>query len=145
MKSNLNDLALFLLRLTVGSVMWAHGAQKLLGLFGGAGPQAFVHRVATLGFPPAMAWLVIAIEFLGGIALVLGVLSRLAALGVAAEMAVGVWKVHAANGFFMNWNGVAGRGEGYEYPLVLGVLALVILIAGPGGYSLYGRTRNLLA
>jgi putative oxidoreductase len=60
-------------------------------------------------------------------------------------MAVGIWKVHAANGFFMNWNGVGGRGEGYEYPLVLGVVALVLLMSGPGGYSLYGRTKNLLA
>jgi putative oxidoreductase len=145
MKSNVNDFALFLLRLALGGVMWAHGAQKLLGLFGGAGTQAFVHHVAILGFPPALAWLVVAVEFLGGIALVLGVLSRLAALGIAAEMAVGVWRVHAANGFFMNWNGVAGRGEGFEYSLVLGVVALVILIAGPGGYSLYGRTKNLLA
>jgi putative oxidoreductase len=145
MKSNLNDFALFLLRLVLGGVMWAHGAQKLLGLFGGAGTQPFVHHVTALGFPPALAWLVIAVEFLGGIALVLGVLSRLAALGVAAEMAVGVWKIHAANGFFMNWNGIAGRGEGFEYSLVLAAAAVVLLLAGPGRYSVYGRTRNLLA
>jgi putative oxidoreductase len=125
--------------------MWAHGAQKLLGLFGGVGTAAFVRQVVHLGFPPAVAWLVMAVEFLGGIALALGVLSRLAALGVATVMAVAVWKVHALNGFFMNWRGVAGRGEGYEYPLVLGGVALVILVAGPGGYSLYGRTKNLLA
>lgn len=145
MKSNLNDLALFLLRLALGGVMWAHGAQKLLGLFGGDGSQTFVRQVVHLGFPPALAWLVIGVEFLGGIALVLGVLSRLAALAFAGEMAVAVWKVHAANGFFMNWHAAAGRGEGYEYPLVLGVVALVILLAGPGGYSMYGRTKNLLA
>ena len=145
MKSNLNDLALFLLRLALGGVMWAHGAQKLLGLFGGVGAQPFVRQVALLGFPPALAWLVIAVEFLGGIALVLGVLSRLAALGFAVEMTVGIWKIHAAHGFFMNWNGVAGRGEGVEYPLVLAVVSLVLLAAGPGGYSLYGRTQNLLA
>jgi len=145
MKSNLNDLALLLLRLALGGVMWAHGAQKLLGLFGGGGTQAFVHQVVHLGFPPAVAWLVVAVEFLGGIALVLGVLSRLAALGFAVEMTVAIWKVHAAHGFFMNGNGVAGRGEGVEYPLVLAVVALVLLAAGPGGYSLYGRTKNLLA
>ena len=145
MKSNLNDLALLLLRLALGGVMWAHGAQKLLGLSGGAGTTAFVRQVALLGFPPALGWLVIAVEFLGGIAIALGVLSRLAALGYAGVMAVGIWKLHAANGFFMNWHGVAGRGEGYEYPLVLGVVALVLLVAGPGKYALYGRTRNLLA
>jgi putative oxidoreductase len=145
MKSNLNDLALFLLRLALGGVMWAHGAQKLLGLFGGEGTREFVHQAAHLGFPAALAWLVIAIEFLGGIALVLGVLSRLAALGYAGVMAAGIWKLYAANGFFMNWHGVAHRGEGCEYPLVLGVVALVLLVAGPGKYALYGRTRNLLA
>ena len=125
--------------------MWAHGAQKLLGLFGGDGTAAFVRQVVHLGFPPALGWLVIAVEFLGGIALVLGVLSRLAALGYAGVMAVAIWKVHVVHGFFMNWHGVAGRGEGYEYPLVLAVVSLVLLAAGPGKYALYGRTRNLLA
>jgi len=141
MKSSFNDLALLLLRLALGAVMWAHGAQKLLGLFGGHGPQGFVHLVGTLGLPPSLAWLVIAVEFFGGIAIVLGVLSRLAALGFAVEMAVAIAKVHWANGFFTN----GAHGPGYEFPLVLGVLAFVLLLTGPGSYALFGRTRNLLA
>ncbi len=145
MKSNLNDLALLLLRLALGAVMWAHGAQKLLGLFGGHGPQGFVRAVTSMGMPPALGWLVIAIEFFGGIAIVLGILSRLAALGFAAEMVVAVVKIHFANGFFMNWSSVGGRGEGYEYPLVLAVVAFTLLLTGPGRYALFGRTQKYLA
>jgi len=139
MKSNFNDLALLLLRLALGSIMWAHGAQKLLGLFGGHGPQGFVHFVAGMGMPPALGWLVIAIEFFGGIAIVLGVLSRLAALGFAVEMVVAVAKVHWTSGFFLG-----PKSTGFEYALVLFVVALVLFLTGPGRYALFGRTRNLL-
>jgi len=145
MKSNLNELALLLLRLALGGVMWAHGAQKLLGLFGGHGPQGTVRMVTSMGLPPALGWLVIAVEFFGGIAIVLGVLSRLAALGFAVQMVVAIVKVHWANGFFMNWAAQPGRGEGYEFPLVLAVVSLALLVSGPGRYALFGRTRNLLA
>ena len=145
MKSGMNDLALLLLRLGLGAVMWAHGAQKLLGLFGGHGPSGFVHLVGMLGMPISMAWLVIAVEFFGGIAIAFGVPSRLAALGFAVEMVVAVVKVHWANGFFMNWGAAGGRGEGYEYPLLLALVAFVLLLSGPGRFALFGRTRNLLA
>jgi putative oxidoreductase len=141
MKSGMNDLALLILRLGLGAVMWAHGAQKLLGLFGGHGPQPFVRSVAALGMPASMAWLVIAIEFFGGIAIVFGVLSRLAALGFAVTMVVGIVKLHWANGFFMN----GPSGAGYEYSLVLGVVAFVLLLSGPGRYALFGKTQKLLA
>ena len=145
MKSNVNDLALLVLRLALGAVMWAHGAQKLLGLFGGHGPQEFVRLAGTLGFPASVAWLVIAVEFFGGIALALGVLSRLAALGFLAEMVVGIVKLQWARGFFVSADPVSGHGDGYEYALVLAVVAFVLLVTGPGSYSLYGRTKNLLA
>jgi putative oxidoreductase len=141
MKSGLNDLALLILRLGLGAVMFAHGAQKLLGLFGGHGPQLFVRFVGTLGMPASMAWLVIAVEFFGGIAVVFGVLSRLAALGFAVEMVVAIVKLHWAQGFFMNRPG----GAGYEYPLVLGVVAFVLLLSGPGRFALFGKTQKLLA
>jgi putative oxidoreductase len=145
MKSGLNDLALLLLRLGLGAIMWAHGAQKLLGLFGGHGPQGFVRLVGTLGLPASMAWLVIAVEFFGGIAIVFGVLSRLAALGFAVEMVVAIVKLHWASGFFMNWGAAGGRNEGYEYPLLLAVVAFVLLLTGPGRFSLFGKTQKLLA
>jgi len=139
MKSNFNDLALLLLRLALGGIMWAHGAQKLLGLFGGHGPQGFVRFVTSLDMPPALGWLVIAIEFFGGIAIVLGVLSRLAALGFAVEMVMAVAKVHWTSGFFLG-----PKNTGFEYALVLFVVALVLFLTGPGRYALFGRTRNLL-
>ncbi len=139
MKSNFNDFSLLLLRLALGGIMWAHGAQKLLGLFGGHGPQGFVHGVVMMGFPLALGWLVIAIEFFGGIAIVLGVLSRLAALGFAVEMVVAIAKIHWANGFFLG-----PKAAGFEYPLVLCVVALVLFLTGPGSFALFGRTRNLL-
>jgi putative oxidoreductase len=141
MKSNINDLALLLLRLALGAIMWAHGAQKLLGLFGGHGPQGFVRFVGTLGMPPSLAWLVIAIEFFGALAIVFGVLSRLAALGFAVEMVVAIVKVHLPHGFFMG----GPQGEGIEYALLLAVVSFALLITGPGRYALFGRTRNLLA
>jgi putative oxidoreductase len=141
MKSSLNDLALLLLRLGLGAIMWAHGAQKLLGLFGGHGPQGFVRLVGTLGLPASIAWLVIAVEFFGGIAIALGVLSRLAALGFTVTMVFGIVKLHWAKGFFMNGPG----GAGYEYPLLLAVVAFVLLLTGPGRYALFGRTQKLLA
>jgi len=141
MKSSVNDLALLLLRLGLGAILWAHGAQKLLGLFGGHGPQGFVRLVGTLGLPPSLAWLVIAVEFFGGIAIALGVLSRLAALGFAVEMVVAIVKLHWANGLFMN----GPRGAGYEYPLLLAVVAFVLLLTGPGRFALFGRTQKLLA
>jgi putative oxidoreductase len=140
MKSSVNDVSLLFLRLALGGILWMHGAQKLLGLFGGHGPQPFVHFVVSLGFPPAMGWLVIAVEFFGGIAVVLGVLSRLAALGIAVDMVVALVKVHLPNGFFLG-----GPNPGYEYVLLLAVVAFAIVLAGPGRYALFGRTRNLLA
>jgi putative oxidoreductase len=140
MKSNVNDLALLLLRLALGGTMWAHGAQKLLGLFGGHGPQPFVQFIVSLGFPPAMGWLVIAVEFFGGIAVILGVLSRLAALGLAVDMVVALVKVHLSNGFFLG-----GPKPGYEFVLLLAAVAFSIVLTGPGRYALFGRTRNLLA
>ena len=87
-----------------------------------------------------MGWLVIAVEFFGGIAIVLGVLSRLAALGFAVEMVVAIAKVHWTNGFFLG-----PKAMGFEYPLTLCVVALVVFLTGPGRYALFGRTRNLLA
>jgi len=141
MKSSLNDVALLLLRLALGAIMWAHGAQRLLGLFGGHGPQGFVRLVGSLGLPAALAWLVIAVEFFGGIAIALGVLSRLAALGFTVTMVVAIVKLQWAHGFFVG----GSSGMGFEYSLLLAVVAFVLLLTGPGRYALFGRTRNLLA
>ncbi|GIW73057.1 MAG: hypothetical protein KatS3mg102_2599 [Planctomycetota bacterium] len=123
------------LRLGLGAVMFPHGAQKALGLFGGAGIAGTVEQFAHLGIPTAAALGVIAAEFLGAIALVVGFLTRLAALGIAAVMAGAVWLVHLEHGFFMNWSGTR-QGEGFEYHLLAIAIALALLVRGGGSASL---------
>ena len=133
-----NSFASLLVRLTLGIVMFAHGAQLALGWFGGYGFSA------TMGFftqqmhiPALFAFLAIAAEFAGSIGLIVGALSRVAAFGIAATMVVAILTVHTANGFFMNWSG-AQKGEGFEYHLLAIALALVVMINGAGRWSLDG-------
>ena len=127
-----------LLRLTLALVLFPHGAQKLLGWFGGygwSGTMGFL--TGTIGVPSVIAALVIVIEFFAPIALLLGLLTRPAALGVVAVMVGAIATVHAPNGFFMNWSG-AQAGEGFEYHLlVLGIAAA--LIVGGGGRGALDR------
>jgi putative oxidoreductase len=123
-------------RLALGLVMFPHGAQKALGWFGGygfGGTMGFF--TGAMHIPAALAFLAIAAEFAGSIALVLGLLSRLAAAGIAANMIVAIAAVHGANGFFMNWTG-AQKGEGIEYHLLALGLALIVLVCGGGRASI---------
>jgi putative oxidoreductase len=133
------DIALLILRLTLAIVLWPHGAQKALGLFGGPGIAATVAGLSGhLGLPAIVVYLVIAAEFLGPIALVLGVLTRLAALGIAIDMACAAILVHLPNGFFMNFMGNQ-KGEGIEYFIYAVGVALALVIAGPGRIALMKR------
>ncbi len=127
----LSGLAWPLVRVITGLLLIPHGAQKLFGWFGGhglAGTGQFFE--STLGMSPGVLWAGLAggVEFLGGIALVLGLLTRPAALGVVVLMAVAM-TVHIPQGFF--WSD-----GGYEYPLMWGVLALAIVLRGGGAWSL---------
>jgi putative oxidoreductase len=122
-------------RLVLGLVMLPHGAQKLLGWFGGYGFEGTMgFLTGQAGLPWIVAFLVIVIEFFGGLALILGAASRLAALGVIAVMTGAIVTTHASNGFFMNWSGQQG-GEGFEYHLLAIALSLVVLVAGSGKAS----------
>ncbi len=125
-----------LLRLTLGVVMFAHGAQKMLGWFGGNGFEATMgYMTGQMGLPAVIVFLVIMIEFFGSLALIAGVLARLAALGIGVEMLGAIATVHAQNGFFMNWTGQQA-GEGFEYHiLVLGIVA-ALLVLGAGRWSI---------
>lgn len=126
-----------LLRLTLGLIMFPHGAQHLLGWFGGYGFSG-THQwmTDTLGFPAALAALAIATEFVAPIALVLGLGGRIAALGIAVLMA-GAASTHLEHGFFMNWFGSLPAGaEGYEYHLLAIAIALAVAIQGSGAWSL---------
>ncbi|MDB5072786.1 MAG: DoxX family protein [Candidatus Eremiobacteraeota bacterium] len=135
-----NDIALLILRLTAAIVLWPHGAQKALGLFGGPGIAGTVAGLSGhFGLPVVLVYLVIAIEFLGPIALVLGVLTRLAALGIAIDMAAAAFLVHLPNGFFMNFTGTQ-KGEGIEYFIYAVGIALALVIAGSGRIAVLPKT-----
>lgn len=129
------SLGLFLSRVVLGVVMFAHGAQKLFGWFGGPGYAATLESfTAGMGIPAVMAVLVMLAETLGGLGLVLGAFARIAAAGIIAVMLGAVFLVHLPNGFFMNWGGT-GAGEGFEYHLLALALAGGVLIEGAGAYS----------
>ncbi|MBV8865400.1 MAG: DoxX family protein [Acidobacteriaceae bacterium] len=128
----------FLLRLTVGIVFFAHGAQKMLGWFGGYGFHGTMgFLTGTLHIPAPLAMLAILAEFLGGLGLMVGLLTRVAAFGIGVTMLVAILAVHAANGFFMNWSG-AQKGEGYEYHLLVLAMVAYLAIRGAGAFSLDG-------
>jgi putative oxidoreductase len=130
-----NDYSLALARVVLGIIFFMHGAQKTLAWFGGYGFHATMHFFTTaLGIPAVFAALAIAAEFLGGIGLIVGLLSRIAAFGIAVEMAVAVVLVHSHNGIFMNWAGTQ-KGEGYEYHLLAIVLCVLIMVKGAGAIS----------
>jgi putative oxidoreductase len=123
-------------RLALGVVFVAHGAQKVLGWFGGHGLSATINAFKGMGVPAPAAALAAFIEFLGGLALLVGFLARPAAVGIIVVMLVAVAKVHARHGFFINFAGTPGKGHGYEFNFVLIAMALSILIGGAGVLSI---------
>ncbi|MGC8668513.1 MAG: DoxX family protein [Chthonomonadales bacterium] len=140
-----SDIGLLLLRLAVGIVFVAHGSQKVLGAFDGPGLPRTVAMFGHMGIPAPLAYLAAFTEFLGGLGLIFGVLSRLSALGIATVMVVAILKVHLANGFFMNWAMVPGRGEGYEYHLLVIGMTLALLLCGPGRLAIADVEARLLS
>ena len=125
------DMALLLVRGVVGLTLAAHGSQKLFGWFGGSGFAGASGMIEKMGFRPGRFWAMLATgsEFGGGLALALGFLMPLPALGILAAMLIAVGKVHWKNGFW-------GSKGGIEYPLLLMILAAVLGLVGPGRYSL---------
>lgn len=133
------------LRVGLGAIFFAHGAQKLLGWFDGPGLNGTIQFFGSqMGVPAPLAVLAIFTEFFGGLAVLFGVLTRLAGLGLAATMVVAAAKVHLANGFFINWMGTPGVGHGIEMNLALGAMALFLALAGPGQFALAGDTERWL-
>jgi putative oxidoreductase len=132
--STSDDLALTVLRLAVGVVFIAHGAQKMLGWFGGYGFHGTMGFFTHMGIPAPLAVLAIATEFFGGLGLIFGFLTRIPALGIAVNMVVAILLVHMPNGFFMNWTGTQ-KGEGFEFHLLAIAAAAVLLLRGAGAYS----------
>ncbi len=130
-----NDFATTILRVVLGLVFFAHGAQKMLGWFGGygfTGSMGFFTNVMHI--PALFAFLAIAAEFFGGLGLILGFLTRIAALGIFTDMIVAVAMVHHQFGLFMNWTGTQ-KGEGYEYHLLVLAITAFLMIRGAGAVS----------
>lgn len=129
------NLVPLIARVALGVVMFPHGAQKMLGWFGGYGFSATMHHFTeNMGIPAVFAFLAIFAEFFGALGLIVGSLSRIAAFGVGVTMVVAAF-MHTSNGFFMNWTGQQ-TGEGYEYHLLAIALSLVVIIQGAGKTSI---------
>jgi putative oxidoreductase len=131
-----DSIATLILRLVLGVVFFAHGAQKMLGWFGGFGFSG------TMGFftgmmhiPAPLAFLAIAAEFFGGMGLIVGFLTRIAAFGIGVNMLVAIMTVHRAFGFFMNWAGNQ-KGEGFEFHLLVLAMVTFLMIRGAGAFSI---------
>ncbi len=124
------------LRVMLGIVMFPHGAQKVLGWFGGYGLEGTLGFLTQqVGLPMIIALLVITGEFLGPLGLIAGFLTRFSAAGIGIIMIGAVFTAHLGNGFFMNWSGKQA-GEGFEYHLLAIGIAIALMITGGGKYSL---------
>lgn len=123
------------LRLGLGLVMFPHGAQKVLGWYGGYGFAATMGMFTGMMHVPAVfALLAILAESAGSIGLITGCLTRVAAFGILCNMMVAIFMVHLPNGFFMNWTGKQA-GEGFEYHILAIVIAIVLILVGGGKWS----------
>ena len=127
-----------LLRITLGCVMFPHGAQKLLGWYGGngfSGTMGFFTE--QMGMPAVIAFLIIIGESFGSVGLLVGFLTRFTAASLGIIMVGAIGLVHLPNGFFMNWFGQQA-GEGYEYHLLVIGICLALMVTGAGRWSVDG-------
>lgn len=125
-----------LLRVTAGAIMLPHGAQKMIGLFGGYGFKPTMdYFTQTMGLPWIISFLVIIIEFAGALSLIFGFASKIWALAFIAVMIGAIMTTSYKNGFFMNWFGNQS-GEGYEFHLLMIAICIGVVITGSGKYAL---------
>ena len=130
------SLSLLLLRAPLGLIFMAHGSQKLFGLFGGPGVSATLKTFEEkMGIPPILTILAMIAEFGGGLGVLLGCLTRLSALGISSVIMMAIYKVHLANGFFLNWYCTSGKGHGIEYNIALLGVALSLVCTGGGKWA----------
>ncbi len=134
----------FLLRITLGCVMFPHGAQKLLGWYGGGGFSGTMgFFTEQMGMPALIAFLIIIGEYFGSVGLLVGFLTRFTAASLGIIMLGAIGLVHLPNGFFMNWFGQQA-GEGYEYHLLVIGICLALMITGAGKWSVDGAIAEKL-
>ena len=136
-----DDVLQLILRLTLGIVIFPHGAQQLLGWFGGGGFSATMQGMTSMGLPAVIVFLVIVAESFGALGLIAGFLTRFSAFGISMVMLGAIFTVHAKVGFFMNWFGQQ-QGEGYEFHLLALGIALVLMLRGGGKLSVDGALSN---
>lgn len=128
-------------RIVLGIIFFAHGSQKTLGWFGGPGLKQTLRTLKEyLGLPTIVALAAVGAEFFGGVALILGFLGRISALGIAVNMLAAIVMVHGKYGLFMNWFGDR-KGHGIEYHLLVIALAFVVIAQGAGAFSLDGLVQ----
>jgi len=132
-----DDPVFTIIRLLLGLVFFAHGAQKMLGWFGGYGFSGTLSAFSTSGMPTPLALFVILTEVFGSVALIFGAFARVASGAIALLMVGAIVMVHAHFGFYMNWFGQQ-KGEGFEYHLLAIGLAIAVLIRGAGSFSIDG-------
>lgn len=125
---------LTVLRITLGLVILPHGLQKTMGWFGGYGFSGTMGGMTGMGIPAFFAFLAIAAESAGALALITGITTRIAAFGVGVTMLVASF-MHQSNGFFMNWSGQQ-KGEGFEFHILTIGIAIALMIGGAGRFSL---------
>ncbi len=124
------------IRIVLGIAFVAHGGQKMFGWFGGPGFAGTIDAFAKQGMPAPMTILVMVGEFFGGLGVLVGCLTRLAAFGPAIVMLGAMLLVHARNGYFMNWFNVPGRGHGIECNLAYFAMAVSLMLTGAGPLSI---------
>lgn len=142
-------LGLLVLRLALAVVFVAHGGNKLFGLFGGPGigPGGLSSTAAffgTIGLNPPFVLAVVdaVLEFVGGILLVVGFLTRWVSLALAMAMGIAIWKVHFQWGFFLNWMAAPNRGQGVEFSIVLIAALVCLALSGGGDASIDGVNQR---
>jgi len=148
----MTSLGLAILRLALAIVFFAHGANKLFGLFAGPGigPGGLTHTAeyfASVHLQPAgvLALVAAIAQVAGGLLIGVGLLTRWAAIAGLAYLGVGMWKVHWRWGLFLNWTGTPGQGQGIEYSIVLAAALVCLIFTGPGDFSFDGRRASYKA
>lgn len=129
-------ISLLLLRVILGVIFFAHGAQKVMGWFGGYGLTGTVGAFKNyMHIPAPLTYLASFTEFFGGIFIILGFMTRLSALGLLISMIVAIFTVHIKSGFFLS-SGEPNKGNGYEFNLALAAISLALILTGSGPISI---------
>ena len=135
--------SLLVVRVFLGVIFFAHGAQKVFGWFGGPGLRGTIgYFKQALGVPPPLSVLAALSELLGGVGMIVGLLVRPAAVGLIIVMLVAIATVHWRNGFFMNWSLGPGKQHGFEMNFALIGMALAVLVGGAGAWSIDRYLRS---